>query len=194
MGRHIPILYASLVRFGIITSLYTEAPMLLRLRSPNPLILSTISSTNPRHIHCATSPAIAHMTFKTCQLRRPLLLPPLHLPPGSHDSVLTDNITTHPTTSYHYIHFLSQSSHLTTLTGRCLDSMLSPAIPLDSAASMSTLVTIRHPTKLSTVNPSSFSFHDTCGIIFILPIPTSQQYASHSFTVACDIVIASVPV
>ncbi len=72
--------------------------------------------------------------------------------------------------------------------------MLSPAIPPDSAASMSTLVTIRHPTKLSIVNPSSLSFHDTCGIVFILPIPTSQQYTSHSFTVTCDIVIGSVPV
>ncbi len=72
--------------------------------------------------------------------------------------------------------------------------MLRPAIPPDSAASMSTLVTIRHPTKLSTVNPSSLSFHDTCGIFFILPVPTSQQYAFHSFTVTHDIVIASVPV
>jgi hypothetical protein len=72
--------------------------------------------------------------------------------------------------------------------------MLSPAIPPDSAASMSTLVTIRHPTKLSTVNPSSLSFHDSCGIIFILPIPTSQQYAPHSFTVIRDVVIPSVPV
>ena len=71
--------------------------------------------------------------------------------------------------------------------------MLSPAIPLDSAASMSTLVTIRHPTKLSTVIPSSLSFHDTCGIVFIPPIPTSQQYASHSLFTR-DIVIASVPV
>jgi hypothetical protein len=44
------------------------------------------------------------------------------------------------------------------------------------------------------VNLSSLSFHDTCGIVFILPIPTSQQYASHSFTVTLDIVIASVPV
>jgi hypothetical protein len=72
--------------------------------------------------------------------------------------------------------------------------MLSPAIPPDSAASMSTLVTVRHPTKLSTVNPSSLSFHYICGIIFILLIPISRQYTSHSFTVTRDIVIASVPV
>ena len=166
--------------------------MLLRLRSPTTPLFATISSTNPRHIHSATSPAIAQTTFTTCQLRRPLLLSPLHLPPGSHDFVVTDNITTHPTTSYHYIDSLS---HFTTLTGRFLDSMLSPAIHLDSAASMSTSVTIiHHPTKGSTMNPSSLSFHDTCGIVFILPIPTSQQYASHSFTVTRDIVIASVPV
>jgi hypothetical protein len=128
MGRHIPILYSSSRRFGIITSLYTEAPVLLQLHSLKTPLITTMSSANHRCIHYATSPAIAQMIFMTCQLRGPLLLPLLHLPPGSHDSVLMDDITTHPTTSYHYIDFLSRSSHLTTLTGRCLDSMLCPTI------------------------------------------------------------------
>jgi len=59
---------------------------------------------------------------------------------------------------------------------------------------MSTLVTIRHPTKLPTVNPSSLAFHDTRGIFYILPIPTPQESGSHSFAVIRDIAFASVPV
>jgi hypothetical protein len=130
-ATQIPILYGPSNGFWVITSLYTEAPVLRRLRSPKTSLITALSSTNPHHIHCATSLAIAQTTFKTCQLQRPLLLSPLHFPPASqsHDSVLTDDITTHPTTSYHYIYSLSRSSHLTTLPGRYLDSMLSPAIP-----------------------------------------------------------------
>src|SRR6266851_2169788 len=120
-AMYIPFLSTSSVIFGIITSLYTEAQMLPQLRSPKTLILSTTFSGKHRRIHCATSLAIAQTTLNTCQLRRPLLLPPLHLPPASqsHDSVLTDNIATHPTTSYHYIYSLSRSSHLTAST-QCL--------------------------------------------------------------------------
>src|SRR5216683_1408195 len=103
-ATQIPGLYGSSNGFGIITSLYTEAPMPLRLCSPKTLVLSTTFSSNHRRIHCATSLAIAQTTFMTCQSRRPLLLPPLHLPPASHDSVLTDNITAHPMTSYNYIY------------------------------------------------------------------------------------------
>src|SRR6266851_7811657 len=98
-ATHIPFLYTSSNGFGIITSLYTEAPMLPRQRSPNILPVPTISSSNHRRIHCATSLAIAKMTFMTCQLLRPLLLLSLHLPPAFHDPILTDKITTHPTTS-----------------------------------------------------------------------------------------------
>src|SRR6266851_407182 len=94
-ATQIPGLCTSSERFGIITSLYTEAPMLPQLHSLKTPLITTIFSGNHRRIHRATSLAIAQTTFKTCQLWRPLLLPPLHLPPASHNSVLTDNITTH---------------------------------------------------------------------------------------------------
>ena len=125
--------------------------MLPRLRSSKAPLIMTLSSSNPCHIHCATSPAITQTTFMTCQLRRPLLLPPLHLPPASHvmipfslTSLLPDDITTRPTTSYRYISCMSRSSHLATLLS--VESYHSPQLSHK-------YVNTSHPTELSTVNP-----------------------------------------